>query len=245
MKTVKYTFVDDEDKEITLTAVCVSRQGLRNIEKLCSDIGDEGSLEASIITSTCTDYIPQGWHILSVTRAEGYEWRTQYEAKAIEDIIGTCEPSLAGESVRDCAEREECRNVEILLAVDEEMEDAPELAGLIDAYQELQAAHKASGFDSVVELAGAAHKAFAKTAIAQAFGLEIKYDADEDRIYVDGRPELARNGKVDTYFCGGILRELELESLAEKVVDDKHYVCYDFHKDVLEIDESGIEEEEA
>ncbi len=236
MKTVKYSYTNEYDREITLTAICVSKMGLENLEVLSADA--EGSLEYSVIPADCTDDLPDGWAIVEAERAYGHEWRSYYECEALIDALKACEPALAEADLSDLVTGEETM-AQVYVCVDESMEAAPELSSLDHAYDEVVRVGKEQGYEGLAELAVAAHKAFAGTAVAQALRLAIKYDAEAERVYVSGKPERARGGE-DVDFAQGIIRDMGLEARANEYGFE---VAYDVLRDAIELAQEAEEEE--
>lgn len=234
MKTTTYTYTEDE-REINLTAVCLSRQGLENIERACADTEEGAALELNVIPHDSTDYLPEGWYIVEAERGDHHEWRGYTEAEALLDTLRGCEPALADASAMglgDLVNSDELR-AEIFVCVDEAMDEAPEQIALHEAAAQLREYAERNGIDGFAELAVAAHKFFAQTAIAHALGLSIKYEPDYECIRVAGRPVLALSGKVDDCFAGNIIRDLDVEDVAQVFVDETHFVEYDYREDEL------------
>lgn len=239
MRTKTYSYTEDEEKS-TLTAVCISRQGMANLVRTCDDV--QGS-----VTTTLEDLgeAQDGWAELIVERSATHEWRGLDEMQVLERVLKACEPALAGEWLSDMTESDETRR-SILLCEDPEMPDAPELLTLDEASEELRNRAEAGEFADLQALAEAADKVLARTILGTALGLHIVYE--DGMIFVTGRPMLWTMRKEDNCFGRySVLDSLSLDMLARDYVVRNGYVEFEFATDricLVEVEAEAEEDEE-
>lgn len=212
MKTVKHTYTDEATgREIEIEAVCVSREGLENIERVCNDA--DGSINLTDITDTDNE-IPAGWTIIVAedTRSQG-DWSKLRERYILENTLKACEPSLAEDDLWDVISQG-VRMAEVYICVDDTIKNAPKLDLIDEASKHIIEYGKTHKFESMSELATVGNKYFSQTALARSMNLSVKYNPDEEKIYLDGRPRMARTDKIDYYFCMSAFMNLNLAEAA-------------------------------
>lgn len=236
MKTKTYSYKDDE-KTITLTAVCISKQGMANLVKTYDDV--QGSVTLDLV---CSAETPEGWAELIVERSATREWRGLDEMQVLERVLKACEPALAGEWLSDMTESDETRR-SILLCEDPEMTDAPELLTLDEASEGLLNRAKAGEFNDLQALAEAADKVLARTILGAGLGLHITYE--DGMLSVPGKPILEVLRKTDD--CYGrycVLDSLGIDMIAREYVVQEAEVELDYHADRIRLVEVEDEEDE-
>lgn len=218
MKTIKQTIIcEDTDQEIELEAICISREALANLERVCKDT-QEGSFRLTILDDDSET--PAGWIsvLAECTRSQG-DWANTWEKKLLTSILMACQPSLAGADLWEVVHHQGVRMADAYVVVDETVESAQKLDAVEQAKENIENYGLTNKFDSIVELATVANKFFSQTAIAKCFNLSIKYDSDsnEEKIYIAGRPHMARTDKEDIYFCTFALMNLDLQQIARNL----------------------------
>ena len=226
MKTIKQTITDEATgQNVELEAICISREAFANLKRVCKDTEDS-SFRLNIAEPEYNEQSPEGWYALvgENARSQG-DWANTWEKKLLTGILMACQPSLAGSDLWELV-HQGVRMADAYVVIDETVEKAPKLDTVEQAKINIENYGLVNKFDSMVELATVANKFFSQTAIAKCFNLSIKYDSDDEKIYIAGRPHMARTDKEDICFCTFALVSLNLDTIARELP-----IYYDSDKD--------------